>query len=151
MADPSHDIGTLNGLIGATIDSVDGYTEAAKDSGNSHFAAMFTSRAQQRRAVATDLQGEVRRLGGNPEDNGSTLAGVHRAFIDLKATVTGHDDKAIVNEIERGEDHIMAKFEQAMGDPNLLPDTRTAIGAAWRSVKAGHDEVSDLKHSMQRS
>lgn len=32
MSNNSHDISTLNGLIATTIDSVDGYTEAAKDS-----------------------------------------------------------------------------------------------------------------------
>ncbi|MES2339762.1 MAG: PA2169 family four-helix-bundle protein [Pseudomonadota bacterium] len=149
MTDTSHDIRTLNGLIATTIDSVDGYTEAAKDSENARFAAMFTARAQERRSVASDLQGEVSRLGGNPEDDGTILAGAHRVFLDLKAAVTGRDDKAIVNEVERGEDHIKAKFEDAMQDGDLSPETKSAIGAAWGSVKAGHDEMRDLKHSME--
>ena len=106
MADTSHDIRTLNGLIATTIDSVDGYQEAAKDSENSRFTPMFTSRAHERRQVASDLQAEVTRLGGNPEDDGTILAGAHRAFVNLKSAVTGKDDKAIVNEVERGEDHI---------------------------------------------
>ena len=110
---------------------------------------MFTSRAQERRQVASDLQAEVSRLGGNPEDDGTILAGAHRAFVDLKSAVTGKDDKAIVNEVERGEDHIKAKFEDAMKDDDLSPETKSAIGAAWGSVKTGHDEMRDLKHSME--
>ena len=149
MADTSHDIRTLNGLIATTIDSVDGYQEAAKDSENSRFTPMFTSRAHERRQVASDLQAEVTRLGGNPEDDGTILAGAHRAFVNLKSAVTGKDDKAIVNEVERGEDHIKAKFEDAMKDDELSPETKSAIGAAWGSVKAGHDEMRDLKHSME--
>lgn len=150
MSDTSHDIRTLNGLIATTIDSVDGYQEAAKDSENSRFTPMFTSRATERRKVASDLQAEVSRLGGNPEDDGTILAGAHRAFVNLKSAVTGKDDKAIVNEVERGEDHIKAKFEDAMKDEHLSPETKSAIGAAWGSVKAGHDEMRDLKHSMER-
>lgn len=149
MADTSHDIRTLNGLIATTIDSVDGYQEAAKDSENSRFTPMFTSRAQERRQVASDLQAEVTRLGGDPEDDGTILAGAHRAFVNLKSAVTGKDDKAIVNEVERGEDHIKAKFEDAMKDDELSPEAKSAIGAAWSSVKAGHDEMRDLKHSME--
>lgn len=149
MADTSHDIRTLNGLIATTIDSVDGYQEAAKDSENSRFTPMFTSRAHERRQVASDLQAEVTRLGGNPEDDGTILAGAHRAFVNLKSAVTGKDDKAIVNEVERGEDHIKAKFEDAMKDDELSPETKSAIGAAWVSVKAGHDEMRDLKHSLE--
>ena len=149
MADTSHDIHTLNSLIATTIDSVDGYQEAAKDSENSRFTPMFTSRARERRQVASDMQAEVTRLGGNPEDDGTILAGAHRAFVSLKSVVTGKDDKAIVNEVERGEDHIKAKFEDAMKDHELSPETKSAIGAAWGSVKAGHDEMRNLKHSME--
>ena len=149
MTETSHDIRTLNGLIATTIDSVDGYTEAAKDAENSRFAALFTSRATERRQVASALQAEVSKLGGNPEDDGTVLASAHRTFLDLKSAVTGQDDQAIVNEVERGEDHIKAKFEDAMKDNDLGAETRSAIGAAWDSVKAGHDEMRDLKHSLQ--
>ncbi len=149
MADTSHDIRTLNSLIATTIDSVDGYTEAAKDSENSRFTQMFTSRAQERRQAASSLQAVVTQLGGNPEDDGTALAGAHRVFLDLKAAVTERDDKAIVNEVERGEDHIKAKFEDALRDTELSAQTKTAIEGAWQSVKSGHDEMRDLKHSME--
>jgi uncharacterized protein (TIGR02284 family) len=150
MTDTSHDISTLNGLIATTIDSVDGYTEAAKDSENPRFTQMFTARAEERRMAATSLQSVVTQLGGTPEDDGTVLASAHRTFLDLKAAVTGRDDKAIVNEVERGEDHIKAKFEAALQDDGLSSETRSAIGAAWTSVKTGHDEMRDLKHSMER-
>ncbi|MEO5493255.1 MAG: PA2169 family four-helix-bundle protein [Sphingomonas sp.] len=149
MTDTNHDIRTLNSLIATTIDSVDGYTEAAKDAENGRYTRMFTSRADERRQVASSLQAEVSRLGGNPEDDGTALAGVHRVFLNLKSAVTGQDDQAIVNEVERGEDHIKAKFEDAMNDDGLTAETRSAIGAAWGSVKAGHDEMRDLKHSLE--
>lgn len=148
MSDTSHDIRTLNGLIATTIDSVDGYTEAAKDSENPRFSELFNNRAQERREVANGLQSEVSRLGGNAEGDGTILAGTHRAFLNLKSAVTGKDDTAIVNEVERGEDHIKAKFEDALEDGDLSAETRSAIGAAWGSVKSGHDEMRNLKHSL---
>lgn len=149
MTETSYDIRTLNGLIATTIDSVDGYTEAAKDADNNRFAAMFTSRASERRQVASALQAEVVKLGGDAENDGTILASAHRGFLDLKAAVTGKDDQAIVNEVERGEDHIKAKFEAALADDAVGAEARSAIGAAWQSVKAGHDEMRDLKHSLE--
>ncbi|PBN44069.1 PA2169 family four-helix-bundle protein [Sphingobium sp. D43FB] len=149
MSDNSHDISTLNGLIATTIDSADGYTEAAKDSEGGRFVTLFTSRAAERREVATRLQQEVARLGGNPEDDGTVLAGAHRMFLNLKSMMTGQDDKAIVNEVEAGEDHIKAKFEDALGDTKLSPAVRSVIEGCYSSVKAGHDEMRDIKHSMQ--
>lgn len=149
MADTSHDIRTLNSVIATTIDSVDGYTEAAGASESSRFSQMFIARAQERRRAATHLQTEVTRLDGNPEDDGTMLAGVHRAFPKLKAVATGIDDSAIVNDVERGEDHIKAKFEDSLKDADLSPQTRNAINQAGGSVKAGHDEMRDLKHAME--
>jgi uncharacterized protein (TIGR02284 family) len=151
MADTSHDISTLNGLIATTLDSVDGYTEAAKDAQSGRFGEMFTSRAQERRQVATTLQAEVTRLGGDPEDDGTVLAGAHRMFLNLKSVVTGKDDKAIVDEVERGEDHIKAKFESALADSGLSPLARDVIQKAWVSVKEGHDQMRDLKHALEAS
>lgn len=149
MADTDHDIRTLNSLIATTIDSVNGYNESAKEAENSRFAQMFTSRANERQEVARMLQAKVTRLGGNPEDDGTVLAGAHRVFLDLKAAVTGRDDKAIINEVERGEDHIKAKFEDAMQDNELSPNVKDAVNQAWTSVKTGHDQMRDLKHSME--
>lgn len=149
MSDTSHDISTLNGLIATTIDSVDGYTEAAKDSGSGRFGALFTSRANERREVVSRLQQQVISLGGNAEDDGTILAGAHRMFLNLKSAVTGQDDKAIINEVEAGEDHIKGKFEDALGDMKLSPAVRDLIQTCYSSVKAGHDEMRDIKHSMQ--
>jgi len=148
MTDTSHDIRTLNGLIATTIDSVDGYRTSAQDVENPRFAELFTARASERSSVAEQLRAEVTRLGGNPEDDGTILAAGHRAFVNLKSAVTGRDDQAIVNEVERGEDHIKAKFEEALKDDNLSPQSRTLVETAFGSVKAGHDEMSNLKHNL---
>ncbi len=146
----AHDISTLNSLIATTIDSVDGYTEAAKDSDTDRYGALFTSRAGERRQIVTRLQQEVTSLGGKPEDDGTVLAGAHRMFLNLKAAVTDKDDKAIINEVEAGEDHIKAKFEDAIRDTELSPAVRAVIEDAYVSVKEGHDEMRDLKHSLER-
>ena len=148
MTDTSHDIRTLNGLIATTIDSVDGYRTSAQDVQNPRFAEMFTARASERSSVAEQLRAEVKRLGGNPEDDGTILAAGHRAFVNLKSAVTGRDDHAIVNEVERGEDHIKAKFEAALKDDTLSPNSRSLVETAFGSVKAGHDEMSNLKHNL---
>ncbi|MES2495793.1 MAG: PA2169 family four-helix-bundle protein [Pseudomonadota bacterium] len=150
MSTTSHDISTLNSLIATTIDSVDGYTEAAKDSESGRFGALFTSRAGERRQVASRLQQQVTSLGGNPEDDGTALAGAHRVFLNLKSVITGKDDKAIINEVEAGEDHIKAKFEDAIRDTELSAGVRALIEEAYVSVKQGHDEMRDIKHSMER-
>jgi uncharacterized protein (TIGR02284 family) len=148
MSENDHDISVLNGLIATTIDSVDGYSEAAADSASGQFGAIFTGRASERRDVTHRLQGAVRGLGGQPEDDGTTLASAHRAFLKLKAAVTSRDEQAIVNEVEAGEDRIKAKYENALSDNDLSSPVKTVVQQCYVSVKQGHDEMRDLKHAL---
>lgn len=149
MSQLSHDISTLNGLIATTFDSVDGYTEAAKNSESGRFITLFNERAVERQAVITSLRSEVTRLGGEAEDDGTMLAGAHRMFLNLKSVVTGQDEKAIIDEVEKGEDHIKAKFDKAMGDNELSPETKHTISECYASIKQGHDQMRDIKHAME--
>ena len=78
MSRTDHDVKVLNDLIETTIDSANGYEEAAKDAENTRFAGTFASRAQERSQVTSQLQRQVRMLGAEPEDDGSVLAKAHR-------------------------------------------------------------------------
>lgn len=142
------DIAVLNGLIKTTLDSRKGFRDAAEHAQSTRFKQMFAEFAEERGRVAGLLQQEVRRLGGNPEDDSSFLAAAHRTFMDLKKAVTGSDDRAIIEEVERGEDYIKGKFQAALKDDRLLPETRSVITEAFASVREGHDRASALKHGM---
>ena len=142
-------ITTLNTLTTTLIDSVTGYEDAAANSEGSRFQQLFRERASERSRAVEELRSEVRRLGGNAEDDGSLLGKTHQRFLDLKAAVTGHDDQAIVNEVERGEDYLKEKFETALKDDTLTGEARSAVERAYQSVRDGHDQMSQLKHGLE--
>lgn len=141
-----HDISVLNSLIKTTLDSVKGFKDAAEDVNAGTYQGLFSQFASDRSSVATRLQSEVSRLGGKPEDDSSFLAAAHRAFMNLKELVSSRDDRAIIEEVERGEDYIKGKYAEALGDAELSPTVRSVIQEGYTSVRAGHDQVSALKH-----
>jgi uncharacterized protein (TIGR02284 family) len=145
MSTNDHDVKILNGLIETTIDSAEGYQEAAKDADNSRFTAMFHSRGSERHQVASKQQ--VVALGGKPEDSGTVLASAHRVFVNLRHSLS-KGDTAVVDEVERGEDHIKAKFEDALKDNDVTAPTKQVITDAYASVRQGHDQMRDLKHAL---
>lgn len=149
MADNNHDIGVLNTLIKTTIDSVNGYRDAAEDDKAGRFAAIFRERASERQQCVSQLQAEVRRLGGDPSDSASAMGSAHQAFMGLKDKLMGHEEKAVIDEVERGEDYIKDKYETALKDDRLSPQARTVIQEAYGSVRSGHDQMRDLKHGME--
>lgn len=149
MAGNDHDVSVLNSLITTTIDSANGFEEAAKDARSDQFKSMFSQFATERRQCVTQLQQAVRQLGGDPEDDGSRAAAMHRTWLNLKDAVTGDSDKQIVEEVENGEDYIKGKYETALQDDRLSVQAKSIIEDAFRSVREGHDRASQLKHSMQ--
>ena len=145
----SDEITTLNTLTATLIDSITGYEDAAANSEGGRFQQLFRERAGERQRVVESLRSEVRRLGGDPEDGGSFLGKTHQRWLDLKAAITGRDDKAIINEVERGEDYLKEKFETALNSGTLSGESRAAVESAYQSVRSGHDQVSALKHGLE--
>jgi uncharacterized protein (TIGR02284 family) len=144
----NHDIKVLNELIVTTLDSVEGYAEAAKDARNPTFKTLFSQWSKERRQVVRQLQDQVRTLGGDPDDDGSTLAAAHRVFLNLRDSFS-KGDKSVVDEVERGEDFIMAKYEDALEDDHLSASVRPVVSEAYESVLRGHDQARNLKHAYQ--
>ncbi|MEI8395150.1 MAG: PA2169 family four-helix-bundle protein [Rhodospirillaceae bacterium] len=141
-------IHVLNGLILTTLDSANGYGDAAKDAQKPHFKRMFVARALERQLLTAELQTEVRSLGGKAQDDGSLLAAGYRAFLNLKNAVTGSDE-TVIDEVERGEDYIKGKYEAALQAGNLTDHIQTVVANAYERVKAGHDDIRDIKHELK--
>lgn len=147
--DSQDQISTLNTLTATLIDSINGYEDSAKNVENERLRQIFREHADQRQRAVEELRAEVRRLGGNPEDDGSFLGKAHQRFEDLKAAVTGRDEKAIINEVERGEDYLKEKFETALESGDLTGESRQVVERAYQSVREGHDQMSQLKHGLE--
>ena len=145
--DKSHDITVTNTLIATTLDSMKGYREAADDSTVATHEQFFREMSDERSRVASDLQAHVRALGGEAETESSTAGGAHRTWLDIKAAVTGKDEQAVINEVERGEDYIRDKFQAAIDDDELSPETRGVLEKCMESIRKGHDRASAMKHA----
>ena len=144
-----HDITVLNSLITTTIDSASGFERSAEDAEVPTFVDMFREFSQERRQFVGRLQERVRALGGMPNDDGSLKADLHRRWVDLRDAISKGGDKEIIEEVERGEDYLKGKYDAALTDNELSPETLAVIREAYQSVRAGHDRASALKHGMQ--
>ena len=149
MADTVKEIATLNTLTATLIDSVTGYRDAADHAQSPRFQQLFRKFADERSSAVEMLRQQVTSLGGEAEGDGSFMGKTHQRFMDLKSAITGRDDKAIVNEVERGEDYLKEKFETVLKDVDLSTQSRGVVEQAFTSVRMGHDQMSELKHGME--
>ncbi len=145
MADANSAISTLNTLIQTNKDGENGYNEAAQGVQGSDLKDLFMRYSQQRSQFASELQDEVRKLGGDPETSGSVAASLHRSWIDIKSVVTGKDEGAILSECERGEDSAVETYQNALKEA-LPSDVNSVIERQYMQVKEAHDRIKGLRN-----
>lgn len=146
MASNEDVVSTLNNLIETCRDGQDGFKNAAENAKNAELKQLFYTYSQQRAKFVGELQDEVRRLGGDPEKEGSVSASLHRGWIDLKSAITGGDDDAIISEVERGEDSAVKNYREAL-DTDIPANVRTLVDRQFTEVKEAHDRIRALEKS----
>ncbi len=137
-------VAILNGLIETCRDGENGFKTAADGLQDPKIKSLFQQYSRQRAEMARELQDEVRRLGGDPEQRGSVAGAMHRGWIDIKSIVTGRDDNAIVAEAERGEDSAKRMYEDAL-QAALYTQTLALVREQSMKVHDAHDRVRALE------
>lgn len=139
-------ISVLNELIETCKDGAKGFAEAAEKASSTELKTLFAKYSAQRSSFAADLDGQVMSLRGKPAESGHMAAAAHRGWIDLKTAFTGNDDKALLNECERGEDYAKKAYTDALKE-DLPSDARAIVQRQAGEVKSAHDRVRDLRNA----
>lgn len=142
-------ITTLNGLIEICRNGEEGFRTAAEGMKDPSTKSVFLEYSRQRGQMVRELQNEVRRLGGAPEDTGSLSGSLHRGWMNIKSLVTGGSESSIVAEAERGEDVAKKAYEEAERE-TLPPTTLTLIRQQAAIVREAHDRVRALEQRVTK-
>ena len=143
-------ISILNDLIETCRDGREGFNEASENATSPELKNFFRQASRERARFVGELQQEVRTLGGDPEKSGSTAGALHRAWIDIKGTLTGKDDGSILNEAERGEDSALKAYEDALKQ-RLPANCESIVQEQFSEVKLTHDRVKQMRDSKSVS
>jgi uncharacterized protein (TIGR02284 family) len=137
-------IEVLNDLIQINNDRVEGYKRAIKeaDASDVDLKAIFQRMEDESRQYLAELNREVVKLGGEPA-SGTTVSGkIYRAWMDVKATFTGSDRLAVLENCEFGEDAAQKAYKEALeSDEELSLDLRQLISNQKASLKVSHDTI----------
>lgn len=141
----------LNDLIEINNDRVAGFDHAIKGlgEGDADLKAVFEKFASDSRQNVQELTSTVNRVGGEAEKGTSGTGTIHRAWLDVKATFTGHDRKSILAECERGEDAIKKAYQSALTENiGLSSDVLQIISSQQQAINEGHDKIKALRDSQ---
>lgn len=145
MMSPSAVADTLIEIAKTARDSQEGYKASANDTSDPQLKSMFLGLAHTRGEQADELDRLIQRAGGQPPSKGGDIGGaLHRLFVDLKATLTGNDRLAVLEEVVRGESYAEATYDKALRQ-DLPADMRQIIQRQHDSVKQSRDKFRQMK------
>src|SRR5262245_15703269 len=107
---------TLNKLLETTKDGESGFRACADAVKNTALKKVFDDAARKCDEGAKELEAKIRSLGKEPAKSGTAAGALHRAWTNVKSSVTGMDDYAVLAECERGEDVAKRVYEETLAE-----------------------------------
>ena len=138
----------LNDLIEINNDRIAGFEHASKDleANASDLKTIFDNMVSESSKNVQELTAQVNRIGGEAETGTSGTGAIHRAWLDVKATFSGHDRASILAECERGEDAIKKAYKDALTTDNGLPlEVDRILVQQQEGIIASHDKIKFLR------
>lgn len=136
----------LNGLISILEDGRVGYTNAAENCEDSNLKTEFLGIARERSLMVIQLQDEINSLGKSTDATDGPLGAIHRAWIDFKSLVTGHDNEAIINACITGEEAALDKFKDALKNDSLSASLFAVISSQLMSIEKAMAKIKAYKN-----
>jgi uncharacterized protein (TIGR02284 family) len=143
-------IATLNELIEASKDGEKEFALAAKDAREPELARVFSDAEQADRAASAALQDQVRLLGGTAEQDGSMMAAARRSWTSVKSMMSSRDDRAMMEECERGQGDVRGHFADAL-NLDLPGPIHSLVERHHRAIVETHYRLLDLRNRIRDS
>ena len=143
-------IETLDDLAECSKDGEYGFRACAEQCKSADLKSTFLRRADDCRGAAQELYSQIRNLGGNPDDGGTTAGALHRGWVSVKATLSTYDDKAVLEECERGEDAAVAQYRKALKQ-SLPANIKLIVERQAQGAQRNHDQIKMLRDQLKSS
>jgi uncharacterized protein (TIGR02284 family) len=136
----------LNDLIETCRDAENGFQTAAEHVKNPDLKSLFNERSVQRAQFASELEAEVRQLGGTPAKRGTVSGALHGGWMNVKSILAGRSDTAIIAECERREEAAVENYQRVLKQ-NLPPNVLPVVKHQFTEIKRAHDRIRDLEEA----
>lgn len=142
----------LNDLVRINNDRISGYEKASDESKDldADLRTVFRQMIDESRKYNAELTTRIHELGGEAEDGTTAMGKLYRAWMDVKATFSGNDRKAILESCEFGEDAAQKAYTDALAaDADMDTETRQLIAAQKADLKKSHDLIKTYRDSAK--
>lgn len=104
---------------------------------------MFQRLSTQRAAFTQELHALAAQYGDEVEESSSAVAALHRGWMHLRDAVTGSGPESVLKTAERGEEHAVAGYEDALTQ-DLSPTLNELVQRQLTDIRAARAEAHGL-------
>ncbi len=143
-------IDLLSELIEVCKDGERGYKEASENIEDKELKTILYRLSQQRALFRSELEEIViKDFGTEAKTNDSFLSKIHRGWMDFKSGLSGHDNKAVLAECERGEEHAIEKYSKAL--QGSLPDyVEGKVQSQFNMIKGTLSQIKEFESEVSK-
>ena len=135
---------TLSELLAVARDGERGFITCAEHARADVLRQLFVTRASRHAVAAAELRGLIGQLGGDPATRGAIFSTNRRGWVTLPAALTQNNDNALVDECERGEDHALEVYRNALDD-HLPEFVRQVVLRQFEGLMSVYDQIRVLR------
>jgi uncharacterized protein (TIGR02284 family) len=137
-------IDLMQDLVECSLDGEYGFRACAEQAKRADLKSTLMQRADDCRRAAQELNEQIRACGGKVEEHGSAGGALHRGWVAVKSALSTYDDKAVLEEAERGEDNAKARYSKALQKP-MPAHLKLIIEQQFEGLKRNHDQIKMLR------
>lgn len=135
----------VEGILEKSIDAEKGYETASKNAKVVSLKNYFTEKSRQRGNFINDLKRELsKNNSAEVESNGSITGDLHRAWMEIKSTLSVDNDEAMLEESIRGEKAALKEFEQVLETEYLSLEMRNILSKQYSIIKNDLETIKTL-------
>ncbi len=142
----------LKDIAELLIDSQKGYKEAADRVEAPHLKQLLMRLSSERSALINQANSQLRMLGEDDVPTDGTFKGsLHRAWIDLRDSLSASDNANVLDECERGEKYLLERYDDLLNDQELAEGARSVLNEQRMKVQTNISEIQALLATHQAS
>lgn len=144
-------VDALNRLVEINNDRIEGYETAANETDEQDLKTVFGRFSQNSHTCREELANEIVSLDGTPTEGTKNTGKLFRAWMGVKAALTGDDRHAILSSCEFGEDHALQTYRDVLKDDreHLSSSQINMINTQMGLLKGDHDKVKAMRDATK--
>tara|TARA_R110000850_G_scaffold80862_1_gene173481 strand:+ start:20845 stop:21333 length:489 start_codon:yes stop_codon:yes gene_type:complete len=143
-------VDNLQGLLEKNYDAEKGFKNAITNAKDKNLKEFLKIQSARRHRFATELDQEIRSLNEKPKESGSTTGTLHRTWIDIKSSIAGNNDEAVLEECIRGDKASEEEYRETLNKNNFPPQIETVLHNQLNEIQTTLSQVKSLESLAER-